>query len=38
MECQYCHKIFSSISSLNYHMKTAKYCLSIRGKQIDNII
>jgi len=29
-ECEYCKKNFSSISSLNYHKKTAKKCLNNR--------
>ena len=36
MECQFCKKSFVSNSSLNYHKKTAKYCLEIQGK-INNI-
>jgi len=36
MECQFCKKNFVSNSSLNYHKKTAKYCLEIQGK-INNI-
>ena len=31
MECEFCKKEFKTIGSLNYHMKTAKYCLKIRG-------
>lgn len=31
MECDYCKKIFKSISSLNYHKKNAIYCLKIQG-------
>ena len=27
MECQHCKKHFTSKSNLNFHMKTAKYCL-----------
>ncbi len=32
MECQFCHKTFSSKSTVTYHQKTAKYCLQIQGK------
>ena len=31
LECEFCNKKFSSLSSLNYHKKTAKYCLSIQN-------
>jgi hypothetical protein len=31
MECEHCKNIFSALSSLKYHQKTAKYCLKIRG-------
>lgn len=31
MNCQYCNKTFSSLSNLNFHIKTAKYCLKIRN-------
>jgi hypothetical protein len=37
MECKFCKKILSSISSMNHHIKTAKYCLEIQGKNIKNI-
>lgn len=30
MNCQFCGKEFSSKSNLNYHIKTAKYCLKQR--------
>jgi hypothetical protein len=30
MECQYCYKKLSSISALNLHQKTTKYCLKIQ--------
>ena len=32
MECEFCNKIFSSKSSLNFHQKTTKYCLKLQGK------
>jgi len=31
MNCEYCNKVFSSISALNLHKKTAKYCLKKRN-------
>lgn len=34
MKCDFCNKEFKSISSLNYHQRTAKYCLEIQGKDI----
>jgi hypothetical protein len=34
MECEYCKKIFSTKSSLNYHQSTAKYCLQIRKENM----
>ncbi len=30
MFCKYCKKEFKSNSSLNYHIKSAKYCLNIQ--------
>ena len=33
MQCEYCEKIFSNISSLNNHKKTAKYCLKIQNEK-----
>ena len=36
-ECEYCKKIFSSISSLNYHKKTTKKCLNNRQISIEDI-
>jgi len=35
MDCDICQKSFSSISSLNFHKKTAKYCLEKQGKTND---
>jgi hypothetical protein len=35
MECQYCNKILSSISSLNYHRKNTKSCVELQGQNID---
>ena len=37
MECEYCKKVFSSKSSLNYHKNSAKYCLLIQNKKPDII-
>ena len=31
--CIYCNKEYTSLSSLNYHQKTAKFCLELRQKQ-----
>jgi hypothetical protein len=31
MECQYCHKMLSTLSSLNLHQKRTKYCLKLQG-------
>jgi len=36
-ECEYCKKNFSSISSLNYHKKTAKKCLNNREISTEDI-
>ena len=33
-KCQYCEKLFSTISNLNTHQKTAKYCMNIRNNII----
>ena len=30
--CQYCNSEFNNVSSLNNHIKNAKYCLALRGK------
>ena len=35
MDCEHCKNKFSSLSSLNNHMKTAKYCLGKRGIKKD---
>jgi len=34
MECEFCKKILSSLSSLNNHKLTAKYCLKIQNKTV----
>jgi hypothetical protein len=31
IECNYCKNKFKNVSSLNYHMKTAIYCLKLRN-------
>ena len=36
MFCEFCEKQFLSISSLNYHKKTAKFCLEIQKVYKDN--
>jgi uncharacterized protein YjaZ len=33
MNCEFCKKTFNSISSLNKHKNTTKYCLEIQGKE-----
>ena len=33
--CEFCNKQFSSVSSLNYHKKTNKTCISIRENKIS---
>ena len=37
MICEYCKKEFKTSSSLNLHIKTAKYCLKIQGKSISEL-
>ena len=34
MECNFCNKKFSTLSSLNNHKATAKYCLKIQNKDV----
>lgn len=36
MECSFCKKTFSSKSNLSAHIKTAKYCLEMQGKNDSN--
>ena len=37
MICEFCNKQFSNKGNLNYHLKTAKYCLKLREEsQIEN--
>ena len=33
-ECSFCKRNFKNISSLNNHIKTAKYCLALRNKNV----
>ena len=35
-ECKYCNNKFNSLSSLNFHIKNAKYCIFIQGKIISD--
>jgi hypothetical protein len=35
MNCEFCNNIFSNQTSLNYHNRTAKYCLKIQGKNLE---
>lgn len=37
MECKFCKKILSNTSSMNHHIKTAKYCLEIQGKNLKKL-
>ena len=36
MICEFCNKELCSNSALNYHKKTAKYCLKLQGVEIKN--
>jgi prefoldin subunit 5 len=36
--CEYCKTVFKSISSLNLHKKSAKYCLNIQNKNVEDFI
>jgi hypothetical protein len=36
MNCEYCHKIFSTKGNLIAHQKSAKYCLSLQGVENNN--
>ncbi len=33
--CEFCHKTFNSLSSLNYHKKYTKACLQIQNKDLE---
>jgi len=37
MECEYCKKQYSSVSSLNHHKKTNKKCLSMREINMNKL-
>jgi hypothetical protein len=37
MECQFCNKVLSSKSALNTHQRTARYCLQIQGKKVEDV-
>ena len=37
MNCDFCNTNFKNISSLNHHKKTAKFCLKIQDKYINEI-
>lgn len=37
MECKHCKNTFQSASSLNYHQKTAKYCLKLRNESNETL-
>jgi len=34
--CEYCGEVLCSTSSLQYHQKTAKYCLMLRGQPSES--
>jgi hypothetical protein len=36
MICEFCDKKLSNLSSLNYHKKTAKYCLKIQSERTND--
>ena len=36
MECPFCKNTFSSKTNLNHHQKNAKYCLQLRGQNIQD--
>ena len=38
MNCEYCKKVLSTKSNLNYHQKNNKSCLLIQQKESDNEI
>ena len=38
MQCQYCDNSFSTLSSLNNHQKTAKYCLKLRNIKTTSFV
>jgi hypothetical protein len=34
MQCEYCEKVLTTLSSLNHHQKTVKYCLAKQNKEV----
>jgi len=36
--CEFCKKVYKSLSSLNYHKKTAKFCLDLQKENNNNNI
>jgi hypothetical protein len=38
MKCEFCNNDFKTISSLNYHKKTAKYCASIQNNKSESFL
>jgi hypothetical protein len=37
-QCEFCNKDYSTLSSLNYHKKTTKFCLYIQKERSSNIL
>ena len=33
-ECNFCNNKYKSISSLNYHQKTAKFCIQLQNREV----
>ena len=38
MDCEFCKNTFKTLSSLNYHKTSAKYCLKLRNKVNDTLV
>lgn len=38
MDCEFCHKKFSTKQNLLYHQKNTKYCLDLQGKSNENFM
>ena len=38
MECSYCKSILTTLSALNHHQKSAKYCLKIQGVKNESYV
>ena len=36
MDCEFCKNTFKTLSSLNYHKISAKYCLKLRDSHLDD--